>query len=371
MKDNENINMDIFGEVPYIEMDEGNDFLFTEDQEEDIIIEDNKEKVTVTKNEGEDPEEVVDDNQDEDDAEVESDDNSVEDSSPNLFSSLTALLVEKGLITSAESNIEDEDSFIDLFKNEIKKNEFSDLTESQKTYLENLRKGVPEEEIKENIKTVSQLESITDDMIAENSDLRQRIIYNDLITKGFSEEKALKFLKRSIELEADVEDAKESLESLKIQNKDSFQKRAEQIEKERIETEKSEKQRIENIKKKIKTTTEIIKDFKITDNVKEQVEKNMFSIVGKDPKGNDENALMKYARENKDDFELKLYYLYTITKGFENFDIIEKSKNSKVVSDLERALRSNTRIKDSGTPTYLQDPDSYSIEIAGHDLVLD
>ena len=258
-----------------------------------------------------------------------------------------------------------------MFKKEITKNELSDLNETQRKYLQDLRDGIPEETIKQEIVQTSQLDSITDEMVQNDAQLRQRIIYNDFINRGYSEEKAMKYLQRSIDLKEDLTDAQEALESIKQFTKDKFEAEKQKHVDAKKKAEAAETKRIENIKKKIKDTDEIIKGFKISDNIKEQVEKNMFDIVGQNDEGADENALMKYARENKEDFELKLYYLYTITKGFQNFDVIEKSKNSKVISDLEKAMRSNTRIKDNGDPIYRQDPDSYDIDIKGHEIVTD
>lgn len=369
---NDKLDMDVFGDAPILDLTEGAEPLFPEENLEDVVeqeenLENTDDNPIDTTDENLGSDEVV---GDEDEVEGIDDTASADESSPNLFSSLTALLVDKGLISSADSTPEDEESFVNLFKQEIEKNEYSDLSDTQKQYLENLRKGIPEEEVKQHIKNVDQLEGITEETIKSNAELRQRIIYNDYLNKGFSEERALKNLRRSIELEADIEDATEALESLKIHNQSTFQQRAAQIEQEKNQKLAAETARVEKLRNQIKSTKEIIKDFPLTENIREQLEKTMFDVVGNGPDGNGENAPMKYARENKEDFDLKLGYLFTITKGFQDFSIIEKSKNTKVVKDLEKAMRSS-RIKDNGTPTYMQDPDSYSIEISGHDLVID
>ena len=378
-EDNTNLDMNMFSDSPIIDLniDEGEDLLFLdEDQGEEIgSEEDQQENENITNEDQEDPENVVgtDNNQDETE-EIENSDESEadEDSSPtpNLFSSLTALLTEKGLLSSVDSDlkIEDEDSFAELIKEEIKKNEYSDLTDSQKLYLEKLRNGIPEEEVKEVIKTSEQLNSITEDHIKNDQNLRQRIIYQDYINRGFNDAKARQLLQRSIELELDVDDAKEALESIKEFSSKQFETREQELAKQKEAQLKAEEDRINEIKNKIKSTSEIIKGFTITDNVKEKIEKNMFDIVGESPTGQKENALMKYARENRTDFDTKLYYLYTITNGFQNFDIIEKNSKSKSIKDLERAINSTTKIKDSSGPTFLQDPESKYVDILGHEL---
>ncbi|AGO48981.1 Putative structural protein [Cellulophaga phage phi14:2] len=365
------LDMGIFGEIPSIDLEEGEP-LFPEDGEGEPIEEE------ITPNTGDEPinEEVIPDEVvgEDNKGEVEDDkpaDSTADESSPNLFSSLTALLVEEGLISSTDAKPDSAEAFADLFKGEIKKNEFSDLNEVQRTYLENLRTGIPEDEIKTHLKVQTQFESIKEEDIKANPELRQKIIYNDFINKGFTEEKAIKMLRRSIELEADTEDATEALSALKEFDKQNFEKRKLQIQADKEAEINAEIKRVDTLKNKIKTSKEIISGFPLTDNVREQVEKNLFTVVGTNPEGKSENALMKYARENTENYQLITNYLYTITKGFKDFGLIEKTKNTKIVNDLERAIKSSTRISDSGKPAYMQDPDSYSIDIEGHDLIID
>ena len=364
------------------------EFLFAEESQEDGIedtteddnagnedLDDNKGNDNITsEDDNSDPEGVVgDSNEDDVDGDDSNADNADDSSSnPNLFSSLAALLSEKGLISTTESEVTDEDTFIELFKSEIKKSEFADLTDIQKEYLENIRNGIPHEKVEKDISDISRLESITEDMIESDAELRQRIIYQDFVNRGFNDEKARQYLQRSIDLEQDLEDAKDAMNSIKEFTNERITKENQQLAEQRAELQKLEEKRLNSIKNKIKTTDEIIKGFTITDSVKEKIQKNMFEVVGTDPNSNQsENSLMKYRRENPEEFDHKLYYLFTITNGFQNFDSLVKNTKSKALKDLERAVQSNTKITDPGSPAYLQDPESYSIAIDGHDIVVD
>lgn len=375
------LDMDLFNEGPVIDMtgDEEVDYLFTEEESEEVenLEKDPKQTETIDNtSEDENPEEVAGEKDKEEEAEeVDTDpDGDVEDSSsnPNLFKSLATLLSEKGLISSvdSEAKIETEDDFVSLFKKQIEQSEYSDLNETQKEYLQKLREGIPHQKVEKDLYETSRLDSINEDLIKEDSDLRQRIIYQDLINKGFSEERAKKNLQRSIELEQDVEDAIDSLNSIKDFNKSRIERENEELKRQAQELQKQEEKRINSIKNKIKTSDEVIKGYKITDAVKEKIEENMFKVVGQNPENKqNENALMKYRRENPEDFDYKLYYLYTITDGFQNFESLVKNTKSTVLKDLEKAYRSSTKIKDPGSPAYLQDPESYQIDISGHEVV--
>jgi len=372
----DNLNMDMFSNEPIIDVgaDEINPFLDIEDEQDDNITEDISDENDINSNEDQpDPESVVGSEDSQDEAGDESTQDDVENSSsdPNLFNSITALLVEKGLL-SADSDIkvEDEDSFVELFKKEIVKTQEERFNDYQKEYINKLEKGIPQTMIEKHDTEMSQLESVTEDTLKEDSNLRQRVIYQDFINRGYSDEKARKLLSRSIELEEDVTDSIEAISSIKELAYKRQQEEQAQIVAQKEEATKAEEKRIAKIKERIQNSTEVIKDFVITDNVKKKVENNMFEVVSNDPTTNTpENALMKYRRENQEEFDFKLYYLFTISDGFKNFDALTKASNSKAVKDLEKAFKSNTRIKDPGSPAYLQDPESYSIDIAGHELI--
>lgn len=376
------LNMDdIFSDAPIIDIEQEAAHLFDDGEEieevkgdepksEEGKDEPKEEKPDETDNDS--LESVVGDKGQEDskDTDDKSGDND-DDPSPNIFSSLAALLKEKELLSSPDSEIETEEDFVNAFRKQIESSEYADLTDKQKEYLQALREGIPEEEVKQHLTNVEQLNSITEDVITEDANLRQRLIYNDLLNKGFTEEKAAKHVQRSVQMEADLEDAKEALESIKQYNEAQFNKQKETLAQQKERKQKEEEQRNKRIKEKIKSTEEIIKGYKISDGVKEKIENNMFKIVNTNEDGVEENSLMKYARENKEDFDLKLYYLFTITNGFQDFSSIEKTKNTKILSDLERAMKSSTKIKDPSAPAYLQDPESYDVEILGHDIVDD
>lgn len=372
----DNLNMDMFSNEPIIDVgaDEINPFLDIEDEQDDNITEDISDENDINSNEDQpDPESVVGSEDSQDEAGDESTQDDVENSSsdPNLFNSITALLVEKGLL-SADSDIkvEDEDSFVELFKKEIVKTQEERFNDYQKEYINKLEKGIPQTMIEKHDTEMSQLESVTEDTLKEDSNLRQRVIYQDFINRGYSDEKARKLLSRSIELEEDVTDSIEAISSIKELAYKRQQEEQSQIVAQKEAATKAEEKRIAKIKERIQNSTEVIKDFVITDNVKKKVENNMFEVVSNDPTTNTpENALMKYRRENQEEFDFKLYYLFTISDGFKNFDALTKASNSKAVKDLEKAFKSNTRIKDPGSPAYLQDPESYSIDIAGHELI--
>lgn len=306
--------------------------------QEEILDDNDNNEIT----EDENPEEVSEEinNQDE---EEETDSSGSEDSSQNVYSFLTSALIEEGVLPSlGDKKIENSEDLIEAFRNEIKNNEYSDLNENQKKYLEGLRNNIPEPEIKENIKLENQLNSITPEMLKENEELRRQIILQDFINKGYSEEKAQKLLKRSVDIEEDYEDSLDSLKNVKELHNQEYQKRI-TIEKEKEKQQQIEQQKqIELFKKSIMETKEIIPGIKVTPSMAEKVYRQAKTPVETLENGQQLNAIMKSRMDDPINFETKLNYLFYLTKGFTDFGKIIKSQKTKAVKELDKIIQGST-----------------------------
>ena len=89
-------------------------------------------------------------------------------------------------------------------------------TEQRKTFLNEWNK---QPDIRKYENTLSYLNEVSEDKLKEETtegeELRKRLIYQDYINRGFSQERATKEVKRSIDSGNDIEDAKEALNSNK------------------------------------------------------------------------------------------------------------------------------------------------------------
>ena len=370
MEEDNDLSMDMFIDV------EGDINPFIEDED---IDNDNPPVDGDNNNQDEDqdidPEKVVEDQdlQDEiDDNDEESEDDNTSSSKSNLFKSLAALLKEKALISSEDFEVEDEDSFVELFKKEIEKSEYSDLDDNQKNYLKQTREGIPHEKVTKDLRQLDQLNTVTNDALESDPELRKRVIYQDFVNRGYSDEKATKLVQRSLELDVDFEDAEEAIASIREFTQQRMEKENFEIQEGLKNQEKIKEDNINKIQKEIDSIKEIIPGYEVSENIKNKIKKNMFDVVGDNPTNNQpENSLMKFQRENPVDFDKKLYYLFTITNGFKSFDSIKQDTQSKAIQDLEAAFNSTTKINDPGSPAYLQDPDSYFIDLKGDEIVVD
>jgi hypothetical protein len=290
--------------------------------------------------------------------------NSDEDTSPDIFTSFATLLSEKGLLSSfnKETKLESEEDLANLVKSEIdSKSKEMIVSKLGEEGFEALEKGVSLSEYQSYKTDLETLDSVNDETLENNQDLSKRIILEDYKAQGLPEERAIKLLNKSVALgeESLLDDAKESLDSLKEYQKVQFEKTQEQRIAERNQA-LQEQEKIDNdLKNSVYNTEEIINGVKINKEIKDRMYDTMTSIVSKNENGVPENQLMKDRREDPINFDTKLYYLYTLTKGFNDFSKLMNTTTSKVTSDFENALRSNSKFENSGSPDFLNDADSY------------
>lgn len=343
----EELGMDLFGDDFFEEtpIEEVNDNL-NEPGDNPPEFEDDNKPVE------DDSSEEVDSDRDSDEGGNEDDDN---DSSSNLYSSIAKVVHENGLLPSLDlenNKIESVDDFVDAFRKESEALAQAKVDE----IINNLDLNKIARYRQENL----QLDEITTDTLQNDVDLAKSIIRSDYANQGISEDKIDRLLNRLSDLgdETIIEDAQESLNSLKEFNnrkieeeKESYAKQQEQLAKQQEETDRL-------IKQYVFEKDDIIEGLKPTKAMREAVYKSITEIVGKDEHGNMENSFMRDRREDPMGFETRMYYMYNLTNGFRDFSKLTAPAKSKAVQELEKAFKNN-KVSDSGLSGYLSDPNSY------------
>jgi hypothetical protein len=306
----------------------------------------------------------------EDDSSEEVDEEDVDDeggeggeSSSNLYSSLAAFVHEQGLLPSLNIDLKDiktADDFASVFNKELDIQADIRLND----YLANLdlnKIGTAKKEIND-------LNSIDTNSLKNDIDLAKRIIYDDYLNQGLDEKKANRMLNRLIDLGEDaiLEDAEESLESLKEFKKREIERETQSY-KEKLEADKINQVKLdEQMKKTIYESKDLISGLKPNKSLQDKVYKSINDIVGKSPDGTFENKFMRERRENPLEFEIRMYHFYELTNGFKDLSKISTNAKSSAVKDLEQIAR-KTKFKDNGVPLWAQDENTYS-NVQGHVL---
>lgn len=268
------------------------------------------------------------------------DDDSSADNSSSPLDLIASTLQAEGVIDLEDGvKVESSKQILDAVRKKIEENEFADLNDAQKLYVEALRKGVPEEDIKQNLQNIKALDNISTENIEANEELAKTLVTQDFIAKGLSAEKAGKLAQRSLEAGELTEDAKEAYSSLKTLEgariKDEVKKRTED---EATKT-KANATKLEELKGTVLKQDEFIPGFKTNSATREKVYQNMTKVVSHDKSGNPLNALNTARAKDPEKIEMIESYLYTVTKGFTDWSTFKNKVKSKAVKDLDEKLK--------------------------------
>ena len=282
---------------------------------------------------------------------------SKEGTSPNFYSSIAKTFAEDGVFQNLDeealSKVNDAESFLDLVEQQVQ----SKLDEKQKRIDQALNAGIEPTQIQRFENNMKMLNSITEDSISEEGEkgenLRKNIIYEDYIQKGFSKERAIKAVERSIAAGTDIEDAKEALQSCKDQVNKAYNDAIKKAEEEKANEEKELKEQAEALKKSILSDKKPFGDLEIDKSTRQRVFDAISKPVFTDPEtGERLTALQKYEADNHNDFMKYVGLTYVLTDGFKSLDGLVKGKVKKEVGkslkELEHTLN-NTARNSNGT----------------------
>jgi hypothetical protein len=287
----------------------------------------------------------------------------------SIFSSITQALVDEGVFSELNEEVIKGTNSAEAFKKLIEDKIQEGLDETQKRINKALGVGVEPDDITNYENTLYQLSQINEELISKEDEqgenLRKQLIYQDYINRGFSQEKAQKEVKKSLNAGTDIEDAKEALESNKDFFKTQYDKLIEDAEKQKNEKQKEIDDSVAKLKKSILEDKELFGDYEIDKNTRQRIVDNISKPTYKDPKtGRSYTALQRYELENKVDFVKNLGIIFTLTDGFKNLDGFTKGKVRKEVkkglAELENTLNNTNRNSD-GTLNFANggDPNSF------------
>lgn len=274
--------------------------------------------------------------------------------SPNTYSSLAIALKEDGILSELEDTdveaVKDAESLALAIEKQVE----SRLESSQKRIKEALDNDVDPSDIKNFEKTISYLNSITEEFIKDETEkgenLRKQLIFTDLINKGFSKERATKKVTQSFESGNDVEDAIEALEGNKDHFNDSYQELIDSAKEEAEAEKKAIKKEADELQKKVLDTETPFGDIKLDKTTRKQVFDNINKPIFKDENGTYLTAIQKFQKENKSEFLHKLGVIFTLTDGFKNMDKLVKGavikETRKGLRELEHVLASSKNFSD-------------------------
>ena len=275
--------------------------------------------------------------------------------SKNFFSSIAKAFAEEGIFPDLNedevANIKTAESFRELIDKQIQ----SQLDEKQKRIDEALNVGIEPDDIRKYENTLSYLDDVSEDKLTEETtegeELRKRLIYQDYINRGFSQERATKEVKRSIDSGNDIEDAKEALNSNKEYFKIQYDKLLNDAKEEQKKYEQERKNQAEQLKKSIIEEKKVFGDIEVDKSTRQKIFDNLSKPIYKDEEtGAYMTALQKYQHDNPNEFIKNVSTIFTLTDGFKNLNKLVKGKVNKEIKksfrELENTLNNTARNSD-------------------------
>lgn len=290
--------------------------------------------------------------------------------SPKFYSSIAKAFADDGIFPDLNeediSKIETPEDFRTLIESKIS----SELDDRYKRIDKALGIGVEPDIIKQYEGALNYLESIQQSSIEDENEqgeeLRKKLIYQDFINRGYSQERAQKEVDKSIKGGTDIEDAKEALQGNKDFYKTAYDKVLKDAEEAAEKSKKEQKEQIDTLKKSILEDKKFFGDLDIDRSTRQRVLDNIMKPVHKDKNtGELYTAIQQYEMENKIDFIKNLGLIFTLTNGFKDLSGFIKGKVRKEVkrgiSELENVLNNTQRTSD-GNLNFMgggKDPESF------------
>ena len=290
--------------------------------------------------------------------------------SPKFYSSIAKAFADDGIFPDLNeediSKIETPEDFRTLIESKIS----SELDDRYKRIDKALGIGVEPNIIKQYEGALNYLESIQQSSIEDENEqgeeLRKKLIYQDFINRGYSQERAQKEVDKSIKGGTDIEDAKEALQGNKDFYKTAYDKVLKDAEEAAEKSKKEQKEQIDTLKKSILEDKKFFGDLDIDRSTRQRVLDNILKPVHKDKNtGELYTAIQQYEMENKVDFIKNLGLIFTLTNGFKDLSGFIKGKVRKEVkrgiSELENVLNNTQRTSD-GNLNFMgggKDPESF------------
>lgn len=220
----------------------------------------------------------------------------------------------------------------------IEEKKYEGLNESQKRFLGAVEAGVPQDEFEKLERDLSTLESLTTDVLKQDSKARFNVIAMSYISKGISKEQAIKIANASFQMQTDIEDAEEAKQVLYDDLNKKYQ--------DKIESKKQEhKLSVEKLKETIDSTDTVLGSLKLSPKMKDDIYKSMITKVDSDESGNPLNALDKWIKENPIDSKLILHALKVATNDFKELGRLGDVAKNKAISTLEDRLRQSESLQ--------------------------
>jgi hypothetical protein len=256
------------------------------------------------------------------------------------FSVFAKYLKEEGVLSDMidSETLEGVKSIEDLkniVKTQIEKSRYSDLTETQRRYLESVESGIPLSDLQEIEQNLGSLKTIDKEVLAQDVQLRFDLIVTDLIESGFEEERATAMAQRVVDSKEDEAEAETAIANMIKRREEDYKALLKEGKEKKISTLKEVEEFVNSKKEKV------LESIELDDAQRKEVYNLMVNQVDTTENGAPVNAFAKWRKEKGLEAEFILNALYLHTNGFKNLGSIENQVASSSAKRLEELLKGN------------------------------
>ena len=355
---------------------EGTESLENEQVEEPV----EEEKKTTQTEEVEEPSEGVGQEEKIDETVDDAVTNKSDGSSPQKFySSIASALKDDGIFpdfTDEELNaVESPEDFAELMEKAIT----ARLDERMRRIDSALGNGANPDQVKMYEQTISYLTSITDEAINDEGEdgegLRRQLIYNDLINRGFSQEKATREVDKSFKSGSDIDDAKDALEALTKFYQNGYTQLQKDAKAQADAAREARKQDAEKFRKMVLEDEFTLGETKLDKKTRQKVFDAVSKPIYKDPdSGQLLTAVQKFQKENPLEFLRQLGTWFVLTDGGKSTSGLIKeqlrAEKNKGIRELESKINS-TSFNSDGSLKYVSGRGQESDTLLSDDWQID
>jgi hypothetical protein len=271
--------------------------------------------------------------------------------SPDTFySSIAYALRNDGILPDFSDEEMDKVKAPEDFAELIEKAVTSKFDERMKRIDQALGNGVQPDTIRAYEQTLQYLGSINEEALSaegdDAEDLRRQLIYNDLVNRGYTQERANREIEKSFKSGSDIDDAKEALDALTKFYRAGYEN-IQQEAKARAEAQKAEQKKSSEAFRKMILEDEVkVGDTALDKRTKQRIYDAISKPVYKDPDtGQLMTQVQKFQKENPMEFLKQIGLWYVLTDGGKDVSGLAKSQarveKNKNIRELERKINAS------------------------------
>jgi len=232
------------------------------------------------------------------------------------------------------------------------RNEYlNSLSARQKEFLEMIEKGIPEEEVEHQFTIEDSYSKITDEILADNTELQEQLIIQNYKLKGVADKKIDAFLKVAKDEERLFEEAKDAKDEINVYIANQKKEMLRKAEEEERDAEKREQELQKSIKTIVDSLDEILPGIKVSAAEKTKLYNYMTKPIEERVINGQKipiNLINKTRMEDRINFDLRLNYFIEQGLFKKEFDL---SKFNKKITSTAAARLANKLKEETGGPS--------------------